>query len=508
MTEFSIRVEAAAAADHATPMLALPMLEGEGAESDGIAGIDARLQGEIGRLVTRSDFEAGKDEVLLLYPRTGELGAERLVLLGLGKRDDFVPERLRVAVGLAVRQAERVGAPSLSLPLGHLSGSGGVDGETLARAAAEAAEMAAWDYRELKTASADEGKGPVKELVLLVDADDGAEVFRQGARLGQAVGQAVNLARDLAVKPGNVATPSHLANVAEQIAGQFRMDVSVLDRAGIREAGMHALLAVAAGTDEEPRFITLEYNGAGEADVRPLVLVGKGITFDSGGISIKPADKMDRMKYDMSGAAAVLGAMRAIGALELRANVVALIPATENLLSGRALKPGDVIRSHSGKTIEIVNTDAEGRLILADALSVAGKYNPQAIVDTATLTGSCLIALGTHAAGLMGNDAALLEEVRGAGEVAGERCWTLPLWDDYRSQIDSQVADVQNLGGRAAGTITAGWFLREFVGQFPWAHLDIAGTAWKDEPPSYLRKGPSGIPARLLVEWVRRRAEG
>ncbi|HSL71328.1 MAG TPA: hypothetical protein VK864_13860, partial [Longimicrobiales bacterium] len=230
------------------------------------------------------------------------------------------------------------------------------------------------------------------------------------------------------------------------------------------------------------------------------------VTFDSGGISIKPAERMEDMKYDMSGAAAVLAAMRGIAELGVKVNVVALVASTENLPSGRAFKPGDVIRSHLGKTIEIVNTDAEGRLILADALSYARRYKPAAIVDAATLTGAVVVALGQHAIGLMGNDGDLQDELRAAGQRVGERCWPLPLWDEYRELIDSTIADLKNSGGRPAGSITAGWFLKEFVGETPWAHLDIAGTAYRDEAPPYLRKGATGVPTRLFIEWVRSRA--
>jgi leucyl aminopeptidase len=284
------------------------------------------------------------------------------------------------------------------------------------------------------------------------------------------------------------------------------MKITVLDREQMRAEGMHSLLAVAQGTLEEPRFIALEYNGAGK-DVQPLVLVGKGVTFDSGGISIKPADRMEDMKYDMSGAAAVLGAMRGIAELKIKANVVGLIPSTENMPSGRAVKPGDVISSHLGKTIEIINTDAEGRLILVDALSYARRYNPAAMIDAATLTGAVGIALGQQATGLMGNDGDLIDEIMAAGLRSGERCWNLPLWDEYRELLDSNIADIKNSGGRLAGTITAGWFLKDFVVDIPWAHLDIAGTAYRDDAAPYLRKGATGTPTRLFIEWVRSRAE-
>ncbi|MBI4545003.1 MAG: leucyl aminopeptidase, partial [Gemmatimonadetes bacterium] len=315
---------------------------------------------------------------------------------------------------------------------------------------------------------------------------------------------AENRARELAVQPGNIVTPTHLASVAQELAREQGMKATVLDRAAMRREGMHALLGVAQGSEEEPRFIALEYHGGGER--APLALVGKGVTFDSGGLSIKPAERMEEMKYDMSGAAAVLGALQAVAQLKLPVNVVGLIPATENLPSGKALKPGDVIRSHLGRTIEVINTDAEGRLILADALSYARRYQPAAMLDAATLTGACVVALGHHAIGLMGNNGELVEEIREAGQRVGQRCWPLPLWDEYREQLDSTVADLKNTGGRVAATITAGWFLKEFAGETPWAHLDIAGTAWRDEALPYLRKGPTGVPTRLFIEWVRGRS--
>jgi leucyl aminopeptidase len=251
-------------------------------------------------------------------------------------------------------------------------------------------------------------------------------------------------------------------------------------------------------------MIILRYEGGGDGDP-PLVLVGKGLTFDAGGISIKPSKGMEEMKYDMSGGAAVLGALRAVAEMGLPVNVVGVVPSSENLVSGSAMKPGDVIRSRSGKTIEVINTDAEGRLILADALAYASGLEPAAVVDCATLTGACVVALGNHASGVMGNDDDLVEELRRAGERSGERCWPLPLWDEYRKQLESPVADLQNVGGREAGAITAGCFLREFVGDARWAHLDIAGTAYGEGKLPYQRKGALGVPTRLLVEWVRSR---
>lgn len=267
---------------------------------------------------------------------------------------------------------------------------------------------------------------------------------------------------------------------------------------------MHAILSVAQGSDEEPRLIVLRYSGGGTG--KPLVLVGKGLTFDAGGISIKPAAGMESMKFDMSGGAAVIGAMRAIAELKPALNVVGIVPSSENLLGGKAMKPGDIIQTRGGKTVEVINTDAEGRLILADALDYARSFDPAAVVDCATLTGACVVALGAHAAAVLGTDDSLVQELREAGDRSGERCWPLPLFKDYRKQLDSVAADLQNVGGREAGTITAAWFLREFVGDAPWAHLDIAGTAYGDSPRPYQRKGAFGFPVRLLVEWVRSRA--
>jgi leucyl aminopeptidase len=379
------------------------------------------------------------------------------------------------------------------------------------QAATEAAVLAAWDFRAFKTqgegTQGGAGAAPrVSEFVHHARDEAEEEVLSEGARYGEVVARAENLTRELQSNPGNVATPSYLAEVAERIGKERGLEVTILDRAAMQQEGMGALLAVAQGSEQEPRFIVLEYRGQGAPEGGPLVLVGKGVTFDSGGISIKPAERMEEMKYDMSGAAAVLGATQAIAELGLPVHLVALIPSTENLLSGKAVKPGDIIKSHLGKTIEVVNTDAEGRLILADALSYAQRYRPRAIVDAATLTGACVIALGSHAIGLMGTDQELVDEVRAAGERTGERCWPLPLWDEFRPQIDSNFADLKNTGGRPAGTITAGLFLKEFAGDAPWAHLDIAGTAYRDEPTPYLRKGATGSPTRLFVEWVRARA--
>ena len=484
-----------------TPLLIVPLREGELPD----AALDEATGGAPGAAIARGDFRGRKDDVLLIVPGGGH-DIQRIVMVGTGKPEEATIERLRRAIGHGVRCAERLRIPAVSAWLDACIAAGPAsDAESVARITVEAAVIAAWDYRDLKTRS--EGEPPVAVSALTVFTTHvRPEEARRGAVHGDIVGRAVNLARGLATRPGNIATPAFLAATGKDIADRFGLRLTVLDRAGIEREGMKALLAVAQGTDQDPRFIALEYRGAAE-DRAPLVIIGKGVTFDAGGISLKPAERMEEMKYDMSGAAATLGALQAIAEMGLRTNVIGLIPATENLPSGSAVKPGDVIGSLAGRTIEVVNTDAEGRLILADALAYAQRYQPAAILDAATLTGAVVVALGNHAIGLMGNDEALIDEVRATGERVGERCWPLPLWSEYREQIDSTVADLKNTGGRPAGSITAGWFLREFADGTAWAHLDIAGTAWRDEAAPYLRKGATGVPTRIFIEWVRARSE-
>lgn len=339
----------------------------------------------------------------------------------------------------------------------------------------------------------------------LLSDDSEVDDATAGARTGEILARAQNLARTLGNLPGNVATPEYLATRGREIGERLGMTVTILGPAEMEAEKMGALLAVAQGTEEEPRLIVLEHR-RGPADAKPLVLVGKGLTFDSGGISIKPAAGMEEMKFDMCGGAAVLAAMQAIGELDIPVNVIGIVPSSENLVSGRAMKPGDILRSHKGTTIEVVNTDAEGRLILADALSYASRFEPAAIIDCATLTGACVVALGGQASAGLSNDEALLSEIRAAGDRVGERVWPLPMYDEYRDQIKSEYADIKNSGGRPAGTITAAWFLREFVGDTPWVHLDIAGTAYGDGKIAYQSKGATGTPVRLFVEWVLTRA--
>ena len=466
---------------------------------DSLLGLDEAAGGALRRVVASGDFTGDRDQNTMVYPARGP---RRVLLLGLGNHAQITRAAIRTAAAVGARRAAAMGARALAFHVTQETHPG-VPPEALGQVATEGALQGAWRFVELKAVR--DGKGPVESFDLIVAREIRPDVERGRVR-GHAIGIGQRLARNLQMLPGNVCTPEYLTTVARDLARAYRFKLTVLGRAQMEKEGMGALLSVAQGSPEEPRLLALEYRGAGRT--APICLVGKGITFDSGGISLKPADKMEEMKYDMSGAAAVLGTFEALGQLKPAVNVVGLIPSTENLPSGTAMRPGDVVRSHFGKTIEIINTDAEGRLVLADALSYARRYQPSCVLDAATLTGAVVIGLGNHAVGLMGNDDRLLDEVRQAGDRAGERCWPLPLWDEYREQIRSDVADVKNSGGRAAGSITAGWFLREFVDGYPWAHLDIAGTAYTDTERPGLAKGPTGLGVRLFSEFLLARARG
>jgi leucyl aminopeptidase len=480
-----------------TPLLAVAVPQGT-AFPGSLADLDRAAGGVLTRAFTSGDYKGKRDETLLLY---GGGKAQRILLVGVGKAGEVTRAGLRRAAAVAARRARSLGTKTLAFAVAH-EARGGVGAGELGQVAVEGAAQGGWQFIELKQPG-DDPKPPLEAVALVVEPADAGDAER-GRKVGDAVAAGHQLTRTLQMQPGNVCTPSYLADQATKLAKAHGFSVTVLDRAQLKKEGMGALLAVAQGSTEEPRFIALEYRGDG--DRPPVVLVGKGVTFDAGGISIKPAQNMEDMKFDMSGAAAVLGTFEALGHLKPKVNVVGLIPATENLPSGTAVKPGDVVKSHLGKTIEIINTDAEGRLILCDALSYARRYKPAAVLDAATLTGAVVVALGHHAIGMMGNDDALLAEVRDAGERAGERCWPLPLWDEYRDLVKSEIADVRNSGGRSAGTIAGGWFLREFVEGFPWVHLDIAGTAYMEGEGASHSKGPTAVGVRLFTEFVLKRA--
>lgn len=476
--------------DHTCSVFVMPCFE-EQADQPLLARYDRALGGAITALYRDKEF-SGALAATKLFPTLGRVAAERILLVGLGKEKDFSPERLRQAGGAAAQALKAISLRTCSVLV--------PEGKGLLRAVAEGLALGSYSFDQYRTKP--EEKEALETIRFLVPENSDCEAAAQLLDEARLLCEAVRFARDLVSQPGNVATPSWLAEKALEMAALFDIPCHVWDREDIDRHGMAAFLAVARGSRQQPRFVTFDYRGAGSGK-KPVVLVGKGITFDSGGISLKPREGMERMKDDMAGAAVVMGVLVAAASLKLPLNIVGLMPLAENLPDGNACKPGDVIRSLSGKTIEVVNTDAEGRLVLCDALHHALSYRPAAVIDVATLTGACVVALGSLASGLLSNDEALVRSLRKAGEATGEKVWQLPLWDEYGDQMKSDIADMKNSGGPQAGTITAAWFLKNFVGRTKWAHLDIAGTAWEEKGRHYLPKGATGTGVRLLVEYLR-----
>ena len=490
----STSVIAAAPENHQTPLLAIAVARGSLPSS--LDALNKATGGALERVFASNDFSGKKDETALLYPGGP---AARILLVGMGKDQEVNRGVVRRAAGIAAKRARGLGIASASF-LVPREGHGKTLPREVGQAAAEGLAQGAWQFAEMKLPS-DEKKAQLEQFVILAPVET-AEVTA-GHQVGAAIAAGHVYARGLQVLPPNICTPAFLGDRASELAKKHGFGITVLNRAAIAKEGMGALLAVGQGSAQEPRFIVLEYKGG---DGPPVVLVGKGVTFDTGGISIKPAQSMEDMKYDMSGAAAVLGTFEVLGRLQPRINVIGLVPSAENMPSSTAYRPGDVVKTLSGKTIEVVNTDAEGRLLLCDALAWAKRYSPACVLDIATLTGAIVIALGHTAIGVMGTDEGLVDAVIAAGDRAGERAWPLPLWDDYRDLIKSDIADVKNSGGRPAGSITAGWFLREFVDGFPWAHLDIAGTAYTERDSPDIAKGPTAAGVRLFSEFLLARA--
>ncbi|MGH7713591.1 MAG: leucyl aminopeptidase, partial [Gemmatimonadaceae bacterium] len=416
-----------------------------------LRALDREIGGALGRVISRRDFRGTRDEVMHVDGAGGPI--DRVLLVGYGAAPADLANALRRAAGIAARQAQRLGATTLSI-------WAATNDQRALEAIGIGAQVGAWEYSELKTpAPPAEKRGLIESIELLVS--DARRASRAVAN-ARAIGEGYAIARRLAMMPGNLCTPAYLAETASALAKRHRMRLTILGRGDMQKSKMGAFLAVAQGTPEDPKLVAMEYQG-GRKGQAPIVLIGKGICFDSGGISIKPAERMEWMKYDMCGAAGVIGAMEAIARLKLRVNVVGIFGATTNMPSGTAYKPGDVVRASSGKTIEVINTDAEGRMVLADLLTYAKRFAPAVAVDAATLTGACVIALGNTATGIFASDDQLAREVQRAAERAAEPGWPMPLWDDYREQIKSDVADIKNTGGRAGGAITAAIFLKEFV---------------------------------------------
>ncbi len=452
----------------------------------------------ISDLLRRGDMEGKSGTSLLLHNVPGTL-CDRVLLVGLGKEKDFREKEFRDAVSTSVRTLNETGAFDACLTLSELPVKKR-DMSWRIRQTTLVVFETLYRFDRYKSKK-DQVRRPLRKLTLSVESRTDLSGAETALAQGQAIAAGMNLAKDLGNLPGNVCTPSYLAEQALEMREVNNLKVEVLDRADMEKLGMGSLLSVTRGSHQPPKFIILRHDG-GKKGEKPVVLVGKGITFDSGGISLKPGAEMDEMKYDMCGAASVLGTMKAIALMALPANVVGLIPTAENMPGGGASRPGDIVTSMSGQTIEILNTDAEGRLILCDALTYAERFQPKCVIDIATLTGACVIALGHVASGLFANDEGLARELLHAGQNAYDRAWQMPLWEDYQEQLKSPFADMANIGGRPAGTITAACFLSRYTKKYHWAHLDIAGTAWK----SGKEKGSTGRPVPLLTHFLLARA--
>ncbi|WP_284186285.1 leucyl aminopeptidase [Zoogloea oryzae] len=459
--------------------------------------LDKAANGAIAALLARGELDDKVGATLMLHDLPG-VAAPRVLLVSLGKADELTDKSYRDAVSAAAKQL----AGSVAADAAFVLTEAELPHRDLAWRLAQAAQIlkdSTYRCDELKS-KRDESKKGVKKIVIIAKAKDTAPL-EAALRRGSAIAEGMALAKTLGNLPGNVCTPTYLATTARKLAKDHKIKVEVLEKGDMEKLGMGSLLSVARGSHEPPKFIVLNYKGSKAKD-KPVVLVGKGVTFDTGGISLKPGEGMDEMKYDMCGAASVLGTFKAIAQMELPINVVGLIPTTENMPGGSATKPGDIVTSMSGQTIEVLNTDAEGRLILCDALTYAERFDPVAVVDVATLTGACIIALGNLTSGLLANDDDLAAELLASGQAAGDKAWQLPLWDEYQDMLKSNFADIPNIGSKGAGTITAACFLARFTKAYKWAHLDIAGTAWK----SGADKGATGRPVPLLTQFLIGRA--
>lgn len=479
-----------------TDVVVIGMLENPDFYSGYLHLADEALGGRIRELIELGDFKGKMKDTSLLYTR-GAMKTARVLLVGLGAYHELTVEKVRQGAGHAAKHVRDIGLKTATF----LIPDEVPDAGNMVQAAAEAILLSLYQFNQHKTVQEDDDEKALESVTFLAESEPSQPTVERAVHRGQTIAEGTILARDLSNQPANHLMPTQLAEKAEAVAADSGLRCEVFDKATLEEKGFRTLLAVAQGSVEEPRFIILEYTPEGEGQ-DTVVLVGKGITFDTGGISLKPGKGMHEMKHDMSGAAAVLGAMKAVGQLKPDLHVIGVIAATENMPSGTAIKPGDVVTSYGGKTIEILNTDAEGRLVLADALGWTAQYNPQGVVDLATLTGAVITCLGHIAAGAMSTDSALMAKVKAAAEKTHERVWELPLWDDYDEGIKSKVADVQNIGDGTAGTIAGGAFLKKFVEDYPWVHLDIAGTAWGMKGSTYIPEGASGYGVRLLVQLV------
>src|SRR6266700_3116322 len=483
--------------------LAIAVFKDDKADHGLLKELDVATGGLVSRVIETEEFKAKEGETAYFHIADSELKAHRLLLIGCGERDAYKTQQVSQMAGTAARFLRSKNAKSIAITPRAES-----EVEKVAQSVIAGAIMGLFEPDKYRTKDKEERE--LERIVVVIEGAD-EKVLKRGAERGRIIGESVNFTRDLANAPGVFMTPTILAERAQEVAKTFGLSIDVLDQRRMEKLGMGSLLGVSRGSDEPPKLIVLKYQPR-KIDKRHkdelLALVGKGITFDSGGISLKPGENMELMKYDMTGAATVIGIMRAIAQLKPSVPVLGVAPCSENLPSGKATKPGDVLTAMTGKTIEVINTDAEGRLVLADAIAYAKKLGATRIIDMATLTGAVSIALGDVNTAILGTDQELIDEVIASGSEVGEKFWQLPLDEEYTKQIKSDIADIKNVGGKKAGTITAAAFLKEFAEETPWAHLDIAGTAWGDPATSFRSKGPTGIAVRTLIRFIERSVDG
>lgn len=462
--------------------------------------LDQVSEGYLSGLLRRGDLEGKAGQMLLLH-HVPNILSERVLLVGCGKERELDERQYKQIIEKTIHTLNETGSMEAVCFLSELHVKGR-DTYWKVRQAVEAAQAGLYTFNQLKTRK-EEPRRPLRKLVFNVPTRRELPLGERAIQHGLAVSKGMNVCRDVANMPPNICTPRYLAEQAEALAERYdNLSFGAVDEQQMAELGMNAYLAVGRGSEHESVLTLLHYKGAAD-DSAPIVLVGKGLTFDAGGISIKPSANMDEMKYDMGGAASVLGTMQALAELQLPVNVIAAIAGCENMPDGKAYRPGDVLTTMSGQTVEVLNTDAEGRLVLCDTLTYVERFEPDTVIDVATLTGACVIALGAHASGLMSSHNPLAHELLNASEQSGDRAWRLPLWDEYQESLESPFADMANLGGREAGTITAACFLSRFSKKYNWAHLDIAGTAWR----SGAKKGATGRPVPLLTQFLLNRAD-
>ena len=498
-----IRVVSGDITEQSVEAIVVNLFEGVTNPGGATGAVDRALGGAISRLIEDGETKGKKGEMTLIHT-LGTMAPSRVVVAGLGKESDFDEDTVRVVSAVACRFLRRPGVQSIAT-IAHGAGIGGMDERASGRGIAEGSLLGLHRFDKYKTEN--ENKSEIKELTIIESDPAKVSALQDGVDEGSIIAEATNLCRSMASEPANFMTPTRMAEVALEVAQEGDLEIDVLDRPRMAELGMGALLGVAQGSDEPPKLIVLRYHGDSDNESNTVGLLGKGITFDSGGISIKPALNMGEMKTDMAGGASVISAMSAISKLKPKINVTAIIPATENMPGGGAQRPGDIVKTMSGKTIEIDNTDAEGRLVLADAVSYARSLGLDRIVDVATLTGAVVVALGKVCTGAFGNDQRLLDQVLEAGKQTGERMWQMPTFDDYKEQYKSSVADIKNTGGRGAGSITGAQIIGEFAEGAAWVHLDIAGTSRSDRQKGYNPKGATGVPVRTLVRLALNLAE-